>query len=124
MRVLLTLLVLAVTVYGIVDCSQADARTRRNVPLWVWVLLMVALPGVGAVIWLVLSRLTTPGPEVPRSRPVAPDDDPEFLRELERRNRERARGEAGAPTDAPQDGPDQTDREAGNDTDRPWGGRS
>src|SRR5690606_39440084 len=87
MRVLLTLLVLAVTVYGIVDCSQADARTRRNVPLWVWVLLMVALPGVGAAIWLVLSRLTTPGPEVPRSRPVAPDDDPEFLRELERRNR-------------------------------------
>lgn len=87
MRQLLALVILAVTVYGIVDCAQSDARTRRNIPLWVWVTIMVLLPGVGAIVWLVVSRLMAPPPSVGRTRPVAPDDDPEFLRELERRTR-------------------------------------
>lgn len=87
MRQLLALLVLAVTVYGIVDCAQADSRTRRGLPLWAWVVLMLLLPGVGAIIWLVLSRMPTGTPR-PQTRPVAPDDDPEFLRYLERRNRQ------------------------------------
>lgn len=117
MRQLLALLILAVTVYGIVDCAQADARTRRNIPLWVWVALMVLLPGLGAAIWLIVSRLMSPGPEVPQTRPVAPDDDPEFLRELERRNRNQVR-------DAPVEGTEeQPPEEAGNDTDHPWGER-
>lgn len=95
MRQLLALLILAAMVYGIVDCAQSDERTRRNIPLWVWVALMILLPVIGTVIWLVVSRLGTPGPEVRQSRPVAPDDDPEFLRELERRTR-RENNEPGA----------------------------
>jgi len=104
MRQVLALLVLAAVIYGIVDCAQADARTRRNLPLWVWVALMILLPFFGTVIWLVVSRLGKPGPEVPRSRPVAPDDDPEFLRELERRRRAAQQNEAQKPT-----GDDSTD---------------
>jgi len=88
MRQLFALLILAVMIYAIVDCAQADARTRRNVPLWVWVALILLLPGFGAAIWLVLSRLVTPPPVARRTRPLAPDDDPEFLRELERRSRQ------------------------------------
>jgi hypothetical protein len=87
MRQVLALLVLAAMIYGIVDCAQADARTRRNIPLWIWVALMILLPLVGTVIWLVVSRLIEPGPEVQQRRPVAPDDDPEFLRELDRRTK-------------------------------------
>jgi len=88
MRQLLALAILGITVYGIVDCAQSDARTRRNIPLWVWVALMIVLPGLGAVIWLILSRLVAPPPVAPRHRPLAPDDDPDFLRELERRSRQ------------------------------------
>lgn len=87
MRQIFALLVLAAMIYGIVDCAQSDDRTRRNIPLWVWVALMILLPAAGTIIWLVVSRLTTPGPEVRHERPVAPDDDPEFLRYLERRAR-------------------------------------
>lgn len=115
MRQLLALVILAVTVYGIVDCAQSDDRTRRNIPLWVWVALMILLPGVGAIIWLVISRLTTPGPEVRRDRPLAPDDDPEFLRELERRNRTDDAVDRGVE--------DQPPEQSGNDTDQPWGER-
>lgn len=109
MRFLVPLLLLAITVYGIVDCAQADERTRRNVPLWVWVLVMVALPGLGAIIWLVLSRLIEPTATPPRSRPVAPDDDPDFLRYLDRRTKP---GEAGKPGDQPTDQPVQDEPES------------
>lgn len=87
MRQVFALLVLAAVIYGIVDCAQSDARTRRNIPLWIWVALMILLPLVGTIIWLVVSRLILPGPEVQQHRPVAPDDDPEFLRYLDRRTK-------------------------------------
>lgn len=110
MRQLLALLVLAAVIYGIVDCAQADARTRRNLPLWVWVALMILLPFFGTVIWLVVSRLTTPGPEVRQSRPVAPDDDPDFLRELGRRSRQAQKSQTEAePTPSDDDSDEASD---------------
>lgn len=103
MRQLLALLILGLTVYGIVDCAQADSRRRRGLPLWVWVVLMVALPAIGALVWLFVSRLG-PADTAPRSRPLAPDDDPEFLRDLERRRRQQ-RGTQDEPTqDSPESG--------------------
>ena len=120
MRQLLALLILAVMVYAIVDCAQADARTRRNVPLWVWVALILLLPGVGAAIWLVLSRMAAPPPVVRQTRPVAPDDDPEFLRELERRSRQSRSGPAtGAPID---DAPIEDDVQDAVDDEKPESG--
>lgn len=126
MRQLLALVILGITVYGIVDCAQSDARTRRNIPLWVWVALMIVLPGLGAVIWLILSRLVAPPPAAPRHRPLAPDDDPDFLRELERRSRQTpSPPEEDAPVeDEPTDGgptPPDTDTDTGSD--RPAGER-
>lgn len=115
MRQLLALLVIAATVYGIVDCAQSDAQTRRNIPLWVWVLLMVALPGLGTIIWLLVSRLGTPGPQVQQSRPVAPDDDPEFLRYLERRSRTAQTKDDAPPSDG---GTNDVDDEPGETQDR------
>lgn len=107
MKQLFALLVLAATIYAIVDCAQADARTRRNIPLWVWVALIIIVPVGGAVVWLVLSRLYTPGPEVRQNRPVAPDDDPDFLRELERRTRREQPGAGPTPSS-------ESDTDAGN----------
>jgi Phospholipase_D-nuclease N-terminal len=87
-RVVAVLVVVGVMVYAFVDCVRADAPDLRRLPRPAW-LLVILVPLVGAIAYLVagrpLSRPVEPGP-----RPLAPDDDPEFLRrlDLERRRRE------------------------------------
>lgn len=87
MRFLVALAVIAITVYSVIDCVRAEDRQRRGLPAWLWVTVIIVLPGVGALVWLLVSR-TAPDPR-PRgysrpSRPVAPDDDPDFLAGLAR----------------------------------------
>ncbi|WP_147918652.1 PLD nuclease N-terminal domain-containing protein [Ruania zhangjianzhongii] len=87
MRFLVVLAVIAITVYSVIDCARAEDRQRRGLPAWLWVTVIVVLPGVGGLVWLLVSR-TAPDPR-PRgyarpSRPVAPDDDPDFLAGLAR----------------------------------------
>ncbi|MFV0252884.1 MAG: PLD nuclease N-terminal domain-containing protein [Beutenbergiaceae bacterium] len=113
MRQLIALAVLALTVYGIVDCVRADERDRKGIPLWAWIVLMVVLPGVGAIIWLISSRLGSSGASAPRPGPVAPDDDPEFLRELEWRNRRRRAHESDPDDPAENGGQSGNDQPAG-----------
>jgi hypothetical protein len=86
LRVLPWLIVLVAWLYGMVDCVMADRRAvRGGISKTVWFLIAV-LPAVGTVLWFAFGRPrgTTP----PRTgsgqgrRPVAPDDDPDFLRGL------------------------------------------
>ncbi|WP_022917159.1 PLD nuclease N-terminal domain-containing protein [Ruania albidiflava] len=87
MRFLIALAVIAITVYSVIDCTRADERQRRGLPAWLWVTVIIVLPGVGGLVWLLVSRLAgeqRPRPPVRPSRPVAPDDDPEFLAGLSR----------------------------------------
>ena len=87
MRFLIALAVIAVTVYSVIDCARADDHQRRGLPAWLWVTVIILLPGVGGLVWLVVSRLAgeqRPGPTVRQSRPLAPDDDPDFLAGLSR----------------------------------------
>lgn len=103
MRYLLILL-LVLIVYALVDCVRHDNTTMPGgVPKAVWVVLIVVFPGAGAIAWLLVSRLTRqaqsatrparpsyggypsrPAPRRPVTRPVAPDDDLEFLASLDR----------------------------------------
>ncbi|MBK5249950.1 MAG: PLDc_N domain-containing protein [Actinomycetales bacterium] len=117
MRNLLALAVIGVMTYAIIDCVRTeDNRARLGLPAWVWVVLILLLPGVGAVVWLVVSRMQPRGtqgggdsswsPSRGPRRPLAPDDDPEFLAELERRNR---------PTPAPRPAPEVDRDDARND---------
>ena len=114
LRILLILLV-ALVVYALVDCVRYD-RTQMpgGLPKALWVTLIVVFPAAGALAWLVVSRVNTqaqraaprgpahpsgygPGvpPRRPVTRPVAPDDDPEFLASLNRRaEQERREAEA------------------------------
>ncbi|MDO4887536.1 MAG: PLD nuclease N-terminal domain-containing protein [Actinomycetaceae bacterium] len=98
-RVALAIFVVAVWIYGIIDCARTPRSAMPGrLPKWVWMLL-VFVPVLGAVLWLVLSWPikhpegfgTLPlGPRQaaqPSSAPVAPDDDPEFLAKLDARNR-------------------------------------
>jgi len=96
---------LALVVFCLIDCVQSDEHRIRNLPKWVWIVLIILLPIVGCVVWLVAGRPTrgSAGREVswpttktagfpeyqrPRQRAKAPDDDPEFLRSLKKANTE------------------------------------
>ncbi|MCR2792029.1 PLD nuclease N-terminal domain-containing protein [Microbacterium sp. zg.Y625] len=73
---LIVALLLAVFwVYSIVDCAVQDPRRHRGVSKPMWLLIVVALPVLGGILWFAVGR--TKRADIPR--PKAPDDDPEFL---------------------------------------------
>ncbi|MFT4295661.1 MAG: PLD nuclease N-terminal domain-containing protein [Micropruina sp.] len=74
--VLLALLV----IYCLIEVAQADPDRVRLVPRWLWVALIILLPGIGAIAWLVAGRPLRQ--QQPPRHPRAPDDDPDFLRGL------------------------------------------
>jgi hypothetical protein len=89
MRFLPYVLMVVLAIYSWVEIALSDPSQVRQLPRWVWSLL-VFVPIFGAVAWLVFGRpngtggvQAAPRPK-PRPRPVAPDDDPDFLRSLRR----------------------------------------
>jgi len=90
MRVLVALITIGVTIYAFVDCLRSGDHEVRNLPRPLW-LLITLVPLVGGLAWLTFGRPSSWQP-VPRAgRPLAPDDDPEFLQSLDRSFRERRR---------------------------------
>ena len=95
-RILPFLALIALYVYVLVDLSSAPSAEVRLLPKWLWVIVVVLLFLIGPLLWLVLGR---PRAEPPQSGgdggggssgrrpgprgPVAPDDDPEFLKRLD-----------------------------------------
>ena len=91
LRVVVPIVILAVFVYGLVDLIRTDARLTRGISKTAWIFVQVLLPVVGATLWFLLGRpRATDTAPVAYSHPVAPDDDPEFLRNLEIRHRNQA----------------------------------
>jgi hypothetical protein len=96
MPVVLGLVFLAFWLYCLFDVITTPDEETRNLPKILWVLIVVLVVGVGGLFWLLLGRpygpkaaqgaVGEPGPrpEAPRG----PDDDPDFLKDLERRLRE------------------------------------
>lgn len=71
------------TVFVTVFAASANKNEVRNLPKWLWVLICLAVPIVGGLLYLVLGRpLGGPRSRGGKSRVVAPDDDPAFLRDL------------------------------------------
>ncbi|SDP71583.1 Phospholipase_D-nuclease N-terminal [Pedococcus dokdonensis] len=91
-RLLPWLLLLAVTVYAVIDCIQTDDAQVRGLPKLLWLLLILLFPIVGTIAWFIAGRPQRGnaggqgrGPGGPSHRPPAPrgpDDDPDFLRRL------------------------------------------
>ena len=101
-RVVMVLLGLAVYIWFIIDVLRSPGTATRVLPKYVWLLIVVLVPILGGLLWLFTGR---PKPDRPRRRrrgPVAPDDDPAFLRQLaddawvEKMRRRRDEGEATA----------------------------
>jgi hypothetical protein len=108
LRLLLPVAGFALTLYCLLDLSLTDRNAVRRLSKVGWFAIVLALPVVGAGLWLLLGRPGTdarPGRgEPPRSlpeggpsgpggpgngrggpgrRPRGPDDDPRFLRDLD-----------------------------------------
>jgi hypothetical protein len=90
MRVLLTLITVGITIYAFIDCLRCTDEEVRNLPRSLWMLITL-VPLVGGLVWLVSGRPAAGRPGGLPTRAVAPDDDPEFLRSLDRSFRERRR---------------------------------
>jgi hypothetical protein len=83
-RVLLVLAAIGVTIYAVIDCLRSDDSELRGLPKPLWLLVIVAFPLFGGLLYLLLGRQPTPGsPTSRRLRTIAPDDDPDFLRSLD-----------------------------------------
>jgi hypothetical protein len=80
-RFLIVLVVAAVafTIYTLVDVLLTERTRVRAFPKPVWALGVVLLPVIGGILWLAVGKARRRGPA---ARPVAPDDDPAFLRTL------------------------------------------
>jgi hypothetical protein len=95
---------LAIWIYGLVDVITTDGALARNLPKGTWIFIVLFGFVIGAGAWIFFGRPAKagylPGDTTyrkPVRRPMAPDDNPDFLRNL---NGDPARSPAATPTDA------------------------
>jgi Phospholipase_D-nuclease N-terminal len=104
LRFLLYAIPIVLTIYSVVDCAQTPDAELRGLPRFAWLAVIVFVLIAGPAAWLIFGRKrggperarvpwsagpARSGPEPrPTRRVVAPDDDPEFLSQLGRTNRE------------------------------------
>jgi hypothetical protein len=93
---------IALLVIALIDCLSTDEYAVRNLPKVVWVFIILLFSPIGPIVWFVAGRAQReqvgrggpwrPGngfPEAERPRrQLAPDDDPDFNRRVERSRRE------------------------------------
>ncbi len=85
MRFLPGILLVVLAIYCWIELAQSDPREVRQANRWLWAALIL-VPLVGPLGWLIYGRPNGEGGQpvdVRRhDRPVAPDDDPDFLRNI------------------------------------------
>lgn len=93
-RVVLAVLAVGVTLYAFIDCVRCTDDEVRGLPRQVWCVITL-LPLVGGTAWLLYGRPRAQATSGVGPPTLAPDDDPEFLRNLDRRLGEQGRNGAG-----------------------------
>jgi Phospholipase_D-nuclease N-terminal len=90
---LLALLDLALLVVALIDCLSTEGEIRA-LPRIAWVFIILLFPPVGPIAWFVAgrpARVAVPSDPLfasPPHRVLAPDDDPDFLRQVDTRKRD------------------------------------
>ncbi|MBO9555408.1 PLDc N-terminal domain-containing protein [Cellulomonas sp.] len=105
MRNVGVLIVVGLLIYCLIDIARSSDDERLGAPRVLWALLVLLVPLFGSIAWLAISRLRRPATDGGTSRapggrpvvrrrqgPVAPDDDPDFLRKLDQERRRRENG--------------------------------
>jgi Phospholipase_D-nuclease N-terminal len=84
LKALIVVVPAVLAIYCLVQVAQSRADLVRTLPRWLWAVGIVLLPVLGPIGWLFLGRPKGPrqAPPPRRGRPLAPDDDPDFLRGL------------------------------------------
>jgi Phospholipase_D-nuclease N-terminal len=101
MRYLPVLLVIGLEIFALIDCIQTSEDEARHLPKLAWILLIIVVPIAGSIAWLFAGRPRRaqieygrpahPSGAVRSPGPLGPDDDPEFLDQLRRRDAEQER---------------------------------
>ncbi|WP_198145202.1 PLD nuclease N-terminal domain-containing protein, partial [Kocuria salsicia] len=81
-------LAVGVIIYALIECAQSQRYDVRALPKWAWVLVILLLPVIGAVLWLLFGRPRADDAAREAQRGRGPDDDPQFLRNLEERRKQ------------------------------------
>ncbi|WP_217181172.1 PLD nuclease N-terminal domain-containing protein [Streptomyces sp. AC495_CC817] len=68
-------------VFSIVDCALQPATRHRGVRKAAWIAIVILIPVIGGILWFVLGRRRA---DDQSTRLIAPDDDPEFLRSIDK----------------------------------------
>ena len=112
----LLVLVLALTIYSLLDCARTPEESMpARMPKLLWVALIAVITPIGPIAWIIgaveptvwSSKEGTTFHRAERPRPVAPDDDPEFLRGLEQDIRRKRHHHDESSGESPEDsGPD------------------
>lgn len=89
------------TAAALISCLSAEEEEIRGLPRIGWVIVILLFSPIGGIVWFFAGRTPghmpakrhwRPGSGFPESerpgRTVAPDDDPEFLRNVDRARRE------------------------------------
>jgi hypothetical protein len=113
-RLLPLLLILAFTLYALIDCLARDEEEIRALPKVIWVLIILLFTPLGPIAWFLAGRAPRSEQTAPSGapddvvggysmgsgssagrdgRPIAPDDNPEFLRRLDEQQRRHRRDE-------------------------------
>ncbi|MDQ0894583.1 PLD nuclease N-terminal domain-containing protein [Agromyces ramosus] len=69
------------TIYAVVDCALFDRMRIRGLPRGWWIVVILLVPLIGATLWFVIGRGRA-NRSSGRGYSVAPDDDADFLRQL------------------------------------------
>lgn len=77
------------TVFTTVFAASAKGNEVRVLAKWLWLLIILFVPVLGALLYLVIGRPSGTQP----TKQVAPDDDPDFLRRLAERLKDEEKGE-------------------------------
>jgi hypothetical protein len=79
---------LALFIFALVDCISIYESRVKTLNKLAWVFIIILIPILGPIFWLTLGKGRLDASQTPArfrdSRPVAPDDDPEFLRNASR----------------------------------------
>ncbi|WP_394939947.1 PLD nuclease N-terminal domain-containing protein [Psychromicrobium sp. YIM B11713] len=93
LRLLPFIILLGLEIYALIDCLRSDEQHIRNLPKVGWALLIVFIPLIGLVLWFTLGRPRYQAEPPVRKAPMAPDDDPDFLRNLDIARRQKTEEE-------------------------------
>lgn len=74
--------VIAFTVFTVIDLLMTDRTRLRALNKPLWALIVIVLPVLGGILWFVLGKAR--GDQAAPAGRLAPDDDPEFLKGLGR----------------------------------------